>query len=88
MVLDGPARTNGRKGEPKMERTERILLRAGEAAELLAIGRSTLYELAAKGIIPTVRVGQSLRFSREQLIDWIKGQLDSGVRTEPCSHKR
>jgi excisionase family DNA binding protein len=65
-----------KSGEPEMVPIERMLLRAGEAAEMLGVGRSTIYELANRGLIPTIRVGQALRFPRQQLVQWIDKQLE------------
>lgn len=42
-------------------RTIGLLLKIPEAAELLAIGRSTVYELIALGQLETVHIGRSVR---------------------------
>ncbi len=42
-------------------RTIGLLLKIPEAAELLAIGRSTVYELIAVGDLETVHIGRSVR---------------------------
>ena len=42
-------------------RTIGLLLKIPEAAELLAIGRSTVYELIAFGHLETVPIGRSVR---------------------------
>ena len=36
-----------------------------EAASLLGFGRSTLYEQAKRGELPVIRLGRSVRISRE-----------------------
>jgi excisionase family DNA binding protein len=41
------------------------LLRPKETAELLGVRKQTLYALARKGIVPSVRVGRMLRFPPE-----------------------
>lgn len=46
---------------------EPLLYRMSEAAKLLAVSRSTAYELAKSGALPTVRVGRSLRVPRVAL---------------------
>lgn len=48
------------------------LLNADEAAELLHVPRSTVYELARSRRLPHVRLGRSLRFTREQLARWVE----------------
>jgi len=47
------------------------LLDADEAAELLHVPRSTIYELVRSRRLPHVRLGRSLRFTREQLARWV-----------------
>lgn len=45
---------------------------AKEAAELLGIHRTTLYEAARRGEIPCRRVGRRYVFVRETLLDWLR----------------
>lgn len=47
------------------------LLNAEEAARLLKVPRSTLYELVRSRGLPHVRVGRTLRFTREDLGYWV-----------------
>jgi excisionase family DNA binding protein len=48
------------------------LLTADEAARLLRVPRSTLYELVRSRGLPHVRIGdRALRFTRADLEDWI-----------------
>ena len=47
------------------------LLNADEAAQLLHVPRSTLYELVRSRHLPHVRVGRSLRFNRDHLARWV-----------------
>lgn len=48
------------------------LLNADEAAQLLHVPRSTLYELVRSRHLPHVRVGRGLRFTRQDLAGWVK----------------
>jgi len=50
---------------------EKLLLRPNEAAELLGVGRSTIYALLASGDVPSVRVGRSVRLPLEALKQWV-----------------
>ena len=59
--------------------TDRVLLRVDEAAQMLSLGRSTLYAMAAAGTIPTVRVGRSLRIPREELNRWIDQRTEQAI---------
>lgn len=47
------------------------LLDAEEAAQLLHVPRSTLYELVRSRHLPHVRMGRSLRFTRRHLAGWV-----------------
>jgi len=54
---------------------ENLLLRPAEAAEVLSISRSKVYELIAAGVLPYVRVGGSVRLPAQQLRVWIEKQI-------------
>jgi excisionase family DNA binding protein len=45
----------------------RLVYTVTEAGELLGLGRSTAYELAAQGELPTVRLGRRLMVTRPAL---------------------
>lgn len=64
-LRDGePGHTQSKLAEP--------LLDAGEAAELLRVPRSSLYELVRSRGLPHVRVGsRGLRFVRSDLAQWV-----------------
>ena len=53
-----------------------LLLTSREAAQLLRIGRTKLWELTRSGEIPAYRVGTGrtspLRFKRKELFRWIE----------------
>jgi excisionase family DNA binding protein len=49
---------------------ERLFLKPAEAAELLGVGRTTVYTLIASGSLPAVRVGRSLRVPLAGLRAW------------------
>jgi excisionase family DNA binding protein len=48
------------------------LLNADEAAQLLHVPRSTLYELVRSRHLPHVRLGRNLRFTRTDLAGWVQ----------------
>src|SRR5690349_6088791 len=56
----------------------RLLLTFDEAAEILGIGRTSLYRLVWAGRLTPVRIGRSVRFSRAQL-DVFVSSLESGA---------
>jgi excisionase family DNA binding protein len=49
---------------------EPLMLKIDEAAKLLRVGRSKLYQLIHAGEIPSRRVGKSLRIPRHELLKW------------------
>jgi excisionase family DNA binding protein len=57
--------------------SEPLLLRPTEAARLLGISRSKLYELLAAGEIPTIHIGRSVRIPLVELKAWVNEQLAS-----------
>jgi excisionase family DNA binding protein len=52
----------------------RLLLTVCEAAQLLGIGRSLLYELLADGQVESIRVGRLRRIPADALADYIDRQ--------------
>lgn len=48
-----------------------MLLKPMEAAEVLGIGRSLMYELIACGDMPSIRIGRCIRISSEALEQWV-----------------
>lgn len=49
----------------------RLLLKSDEAADVLGIGRSTLYELLAAGEIESVQIGRSRRIPFAALQEYV-----------------
>ena len=58
---------------------ERLLLRPVEAAEMLGISRSLIYELAAAGEIGTVRMGSALRIPRGEVEAYVARLLQEAA---------
>ena len=54
-----------------MEDTDRLLLRAEDAARVLSLSRSTVFELMASGALPSVKIGASRRIPRQALDDYV-----------------
>lgn len=55
---------------------EAELLRAEQVAEVLAVARSTVFELLRTGELPAVRIGRAVRVPRKALDRWIEEQTD------------
>ncbi len=53
---------------------EKLLLRPLEAAEIISVGKSTIYNLIATKTIKSVRIGRSVRIPVDDLKEWIREQ--------------
>jgi excisionase family DNA binding protein len=54
--------------------SEKLLLKPAEAGEALGISRARAYELIAAGVIPSIRIGSSIRVPAEALRAWVERQ--------------
>jgi predicted DNA-binding transcriptional regulator AlpA len=51
------------------------LLRSSEAARFLAISERTLWDISTpRGTLPTVRMGKTVRYLRDDLLAWARKQ--------------
>jgi excisionase family DNA binding protein len=63
---------------------ERLLLRPTEAAHAIGISRSKCYELIQQRVLPSVRIGGSVRIPVVALEQWIADELAaSGFSQQP-----
>jgi excisionase family DNA binding protein len=56
---------------PGEEMSMKLLL-AQEAAKLLRMSENRVYDLAARGILPCIRVGRQIRFPEDKLAAWLE----------------
>jgi excisionase family DNA binding protein len=54
-------------------RLETPLLTPAEAAQLLAVKPSWIYEAVRTGTLPCLRIGRHIRFTRAMLEEWLQG---------------
>ena len=59
-----------------------LLLRSGEVAKLLGLGRSTVFAMLAAGELPVVRIGRSVRVPRVALERWVDERTDHDTRRD------
>ena len=59
---------------PPLRPLDGPLLRPEQAAELLAVKTSWVYEAVRTGRLPCLRVGRHIRFTRGMLEDWLGGR--------------
>jgi excisionase family DNA binding protein len=60
---------------------DQMLLRVDEAAHMLRIPRSRLYQMLSRGDVPAVRLGRSLRVPADALKRWVEDR--AGATTAP-----
>ena len=53
-----------------------LTLNAREAAEVLRISKSKVYELAQSESFPAIRIGKRVVIPRDKLIQWINDQVE------------
>jgi excisionase family DNA binding protein len=61
---------------PRATLAEGPLLRPDEAARLLSVKTSWVYEAVRSGRVPCLRVGRHIRFTRAMLEDWLLSQAE------------
>jgi len=66
---------------------EKLLLKPAEVSELTGMGKSKTYELIAAGVIPSVRIGKSVRVPADRLRRWIE-ELQSDVLAQGSQKSR
>ena len=57
--------------------TNRLLYRPAEAADAIGVSRARAYELIAAGVIPSIRIGSSIRVPVDALRAWIDRQIET-----------
>jgi excisionase family DNA binding protein len=56
-------------------RLDTPLLTPAEAAQLLAVRPSWIYEAVRAGTLPCLRLGRHIRFTRPMLEEWLRGRV-------------
>jgi excisionase family DNA binding protein len=56
-----------------------LLLNIKEVAQLLSLGRSTVYELLNKGELPSIKCGTARRVPFAALMQWITDHTEYGA---------
>jgi excisionase family DNA binding protein len=59
---------------------EALLLRADEAAIVLGIGRTKVFEMLASGELPAIRIGRCVRVPKDRLERWIDEHTNTQTR--------
>jgi excisionase family DNA binding protein len=64
--------TNHQGIEPRALSLDSPLLKPEQAAELLAVRTSWIYEAVRTNRLPCLRIGRHIRFTREMLEQWLQ----------------
>lgn len=56
---------------------EKLMYRVNEFAEAIGVSRSKAYEMIARGEVPTVRVGGSVRVPVANVRKWIEANVSA-----------
>ncbi len=68
------------KGEYGMrQENEQEFISLNELQEILSIGRTKAYDLVTSGDLAAVRIGRSIRISKQDLTDWLERQRYQSV---------
>lgn len=68
--------------QPRAEpAVEPLLVRVEEAARILSLSRSTIYEMMDAGELPSIRRGTARRIPVAALREWINRQIGSSGQT-------
>jgi excisionase family DNA binding protein len=63
-------------------------MKAEEVANLLGVKKRTIYEQAKLGVIPSFRIGTSVRFDPQKLCGWLDRQtIDPNCKPENIRRK-
>jgi len=65
--------------------SEDRLLRAADVQAQLGMSRAKVYRLMQHNILPTVRIGGSVRVPRRALFKWIEENTVPGQRAPSCA---
>jgi excisionase family DNA binding protein len=57
---------------------ERLMLKPQEAAEAIGMGRTAFYRLVKARVIPSCRIGKSIRIPVPALRTWVEQQITHG----------
>jgi len=66
---------------------EPILVTPEEAARLLGISRSRVFELLATGELPSLTIGRSRRIPLDLLVAWVRDRVNGQSENHPGSER-
>jgi excisionase family DNA binding protein len=63
------------RDDTTVHRLDTPLLTPAEAADLLAVKPSWIYEAVRGGTLPCLRIGRHIRFTRVMLEEWLQSRV-------------
>ena len=55
------------------------VLKVDDVGEILQIGRNSTYKLINAKIIPSIKIGNSIRIYKSNLVNFLEGRYDSNI---------
>ena len=77
-----------KRKELKPVNTERLVLTRVEAAEMIGVSVPTLWRLVKDGLIPHVMIGKRARYRREDIENYLAGQVSTDWTPTPGNSRR
>lgn len=59
-----------------------LTVNASEAAKLIGISQRTLWQLSRQGVIPCIRAGRRVLYSKDMLKKYVNGELSTKDQNE------
>ncbi len=78
MALDGIASSLAVPAPPPPAPSVPEVMRADQLAAFLGLNRNTVYEYAARGVIPHRRIGRRIVFARVHVLAWLDATKRQG----------
>ncbi len=68
----------------------RQALRVNEVANLFCVTPQHIYKMAARGVLPSLRIAGAIRFDPQELVNWLKTKenqsvVQGGARRQPVA---
>ena len=78
-ALDGAASPSAVAPSTSPETSAPEIMRADQLAAFLGLNRNTVYEYAARGVIPHRRIGRRIVFARVHVMAWLDDSKRKGL---------
>ena len=69
--VNGQRARRGHRPAPEQGVGQRLLLTVEEAADCLCVGRTYMFDLITRGVVPSIRIGKLRRIRAEDLEQYV-----------------